>query len=351
MNNDNTALLGPDKLAAFCRDAGLLLAANIPLHVGLADVRDTLSEGSAMHEALSSVVEVMRGGGRLSAALESSGRFPAYMSDLCAIGERTGRLDEIVERMGRYYERVADFKQRIYSAVIYPVVLLGMMAAVVAVLIWSVLPVFSNVLSRFDASAAKSADAVIGASTAVCAVILALLITALIFAAVCLILSKTRGGDAKLRSIFSALPASRKIIYETELCKFSSGLSAMLGSGFTLDEALEALLPSTEDTVLKAKLEGALAAMRAGTTQEDALADAGLYSDDETHLIRVAARAGALDSTMEKLADDGEQRVGDSLERVSSLVEPLLVATLTVIVGAVMLAVMLPLIDIMNAIG
>ncbi|MEG0751530.1 MAG: type II secretion system F family protein [Oscillospiraceae bacterium] len=349
--SDNNKMLEPSQLAAFCRDVSMLIDANIPLHIGLATVLETVRAGSPLHSAISKIVEVMRDGGRLSEAVTSSGRFPSHLCDLVATGEQTGSLDEMIRRLAAYYERLAQFKKRVVNAVVYPVMLLCMMTVVIVVLISSVLPIFADVLSRFDSSASANTSSVMNMSVAGCTVILVLLIFALLLIAVCFILSRSAKGSAALQRLLSRIPFAKRVMYNIAVGKFTSGLAALLGSGFNLEESIETLLPSTDNDTLKSKLDNALTMMRNGETQELALVNSEIYSEDDNHTLRIAGHTGVLDSATETLATRCDERVAEQLERMSELVEPILVALLTVIVGTVMLAVMIPLIRIMSAIG
>ena len=345
------AALGYDQLAAFCRDTAMLLEANIPLHLGYADIYGFAAENAPLRRAAEALCPALEQTGRLSEAMRQSSLFPDHLCDMAAIGERTGRLDEMMRELSVYYDRLDNFQRRVKNAVLYPVVLLCMMAVVVGVLIWAVLPVFENVLGRFNTSAQADAGAVMQGSLLVCTIVFALLVLALAAAAALLLMSRSAKGAQLLRRFFETFPPSRRLGYNVAVSHFASGLSAMLQSGFSTEESLRALLPSISHSVLRARVQSACEALQKGTPQADALINAKLFTDSDNHLIAVSARTGAMDSAASGIARRYDAVVADALDQVVAVAEPALIACLTVVIGAVMLSVMIPLIRIMGSLG
>lgn len=350
MANQKKGYLADDRLAAFCRDTAMLLEANIPLYLGYEDIYGE-GGGFADVSAVAEVREAVRAGERLSTALRRTGVFPGYLCDMTATGEKSGRLDDVMRQLSGYYERRDEFRRRMRSAVVYPVLLLCMMTVVVAVLIFTVLPVFSEVLSRFDYTAAAGTDAVMRTSTVLCTVILALLVLALLLGAAGLLLSRSERGAKFLRRVLEHFGPTRRLSYDIAASHLVSGLAALLASGFSTEEALSSLLATVEHPQLRARVEKAVAELKAGEPQGKALIDAGIFGTTDNQLITVAARTGSLDTAASQLARRYDARVTDALDRVAAILEPSLIAFLTLVIGAVMLSVMLPLIRILSSIG
>ncbi|MEG2633519.1 MAG: type II secretion system F family protein [Oscillospiraceae bacterium] len=344
-------LLSDDLLSAFCRDTAMLLDANIPLYLGYADIYDNLKAETPFKCAMDIITGDIEKNGRLSDALIKSGCFPKHLCDMAAIGEQTGRLEDMMRELSVYYDRMASFKKRISSAVLYPVILICMMTVVIAVLIYSVLPVFADVLSQFNRTAALNTGSVMRISIIVCTAILAVLIALLLFSAIGFVLSKNERGSQILNRFFEKWYFTKQLSYDIAASHFVSGLCAMLKSGFSVEDALKSLLPSVQNALLYTRLASACSRLKNGESQDRALIDSGIFGDMDNHLITVSGRTGTLDSASEQLSVRYDEKVSDSIDSLIAVIEPSLIACLTVVIGAVMLSVMLPLIRIMSSIG
>lgn len=130
--------------AVFCTQASLLLKAGVPLGEGLKTLTD---EGTPQgKDLLRRIAEKVEETGSLYEGVREAEAFPSYMVQMIRIGERVGKLEEVLEALSRYYEREDKLRGAVRSAVLYPLILVVLMAAVIAVLVASVLPVFSQVL-------------------------------------------------------------------------------------------------------------------------------------------------------------------------------------------------------------
>ena len=343
--------LSDELLAVFCRDTALLLDANIPLHLGYADIYGDGEADARLVRAAKTVTAETGGGARLSDALEAAGAFPKHLCDMARTGEQAGRLDDVMRQLAAYYERNAAFRKRLTGALVYPVVLIGMMTVVVAVLLFTGLPGFADVLAQFDQTAASGADAVLHTSRVVCIAILALLVLAILLGGAALLLSRTRRGAALLRRLLAGFGPTKKILRDMAASDFASGFAALVSSGFSAEESIRALLPLTEHPDVRKRAGQALEALQQGEEQSRALVQCGLFGTMDNHLIAVAVRTGTLDAAADSLAQRCDENVAETLDRAAALVEPVLIACLTLVIGAVMLSVMLPLIRILSSIG
>lgn len=350
-NKTDKRLLSFEQTACFCRDCAMLLRSGIALHDGVSAMLEGVSDNTPYFEALAAVEQRLAEGGRLSQGMRDAKSFPDYACNMAEIGEASGRLDNSLSGLAEYYEEMSSFSARLKNAVVYPVILIAMMTAVVAVLIWAVLPVLAQVLSQFDGAAAATTKTVMNASTIVCGVLLALLALALAGAAVVFVLSKTRSGSEALERFVYNSPLTRKTAVGVVSANFLLAMSGMLKSGLATQQAARMFAQTVKSDAAKKAILGIADDIDAGKLQEKAFADSGLFSAMDCRLIRVACKSGALDEAMEKLAQQYRTQSSQHLESIASTAEPALVAVLSVIIGAIMLSAMLPLIQIMSSIG
>ena len=134
-------MISSEEIASLCLELSLLLHAG----VGTGDALSLLAEEGDSKGMLSAMAEQVDSGETLSTALRESGRFPVYVCGLVEVGERTGRTEEALAALARYYEDRVRLARRVRSALLYPAVMLALMLVVIAVLLVKVLPIFDDV--------------------------------------------------------------------------------------------------------------------------------------------------------------------------------------------------------------
>lgn len=171
-----SSVLPADETSMFCTQIALVLKSGISLADGTEAIYSSCENGPGKKyfEEISTAVTQT---GSLYEAVKQVGIFPSYMVEMTGIGERAGKLDDVMEALGLYYEREHNIKKSIKNAVLYPAVLLMMLAIVIAVLVIGVLPIFSNVFESLGIQPDSSAGIMMQAAK-ITAVIALILITA-----------------------------------------------------------------------------------------------------------------------------------------------------------------------------
>jgi len=342
--------LSAEEIAVFCEQISLMLGSDIPLSEGI----EALSEdwrGTRSAKALDAMNEQMQMSGSLAASVEAAGVFPEYMVGMVRVGEEAGQLDRVMRGLADHYAREAQVRRDTSSAVRYPLTLIAVMALVVLVLVLRVLPIFEQALLSlagdlpgYSSSMMRMGQA---AGIAVFAVMVVLLAGAL---AIWLL---TRGGrrPGLRRKLLHMIPALDRLQRLMTAQRFSSVLSMLLSGGFPLEQALE-LMPSVfegeqERTVTRAVCDKVLD----GQTVYDAVAAAGIYDTLHLRMIKMGFTTGQADAAFEKVAQLESSEIEEATGRLIALIEPLLVVVLSVMIGAILLAVMMPLASVLSAIA
>ena len=345
-----SSVLPADETSMFCTQIALVLKSGISLADGTEAIYSSCENGPGKKyfEEISTAVTQT---GSLYEAVKQVGIFPSYMVEMTGIGERAGKLDDVMEALGLYYEREHNIKKSIKNAVLYPSVLLMMLAIVIAVLVIGVLPIFSNVFESLGIQPDSSAGIMMQAAK-ITAVIALILITAfLVISGILTLLFRFGRKKEQLTQLFSRFPAIRHINRLIASARFASLMSMMLSSGYNLDEAMQ-LVPSVlPDNAARQKAVNCRNLMTDGISFPEAILRTGLFSPLYSQMIKVGFHTGQTDTVMQKLAAVYEEEVDDSISKTVSLLEPIMVAVLAIIVGIVLLSVMLPLVSIMSSIG
>ena len=181
-------------VSAFCEDMAMMLAAGIQVDDALSLMRGDSGDGP-LYDAASAVLERVQMGEPLAEAVKQCGYFPAYAAQLVAAGEAAGRTESVLKSLAVYYETQDKLEKRLKSAVIYPAVLLFLMAGVLAVLVARVLPVFTGVYTGLAGSVAASSYAYITAANIIgwASLCLVIVLTALLLTGAAAARRKTAG--------------------------------------------------------------------------------------------------------------------------------------------------------------
>ena len=340
-NNRNGRLYAAQDLSLFCSQVALLLRSGMFLPDGM----QALAEESE-DPVITGIAEEVQLSGSLAPALKNAGAFPEYLVNMVELGERSGKLEEVMTSLAAYYEREQAVRRQVKTAVLYPMVLVLMMIVVIAVLLIKVLPVFSQVFQDLGADAGAMAG---GTAAGYAALGIAALIAAGCIAL--FLLMRTSKGYAKLMAILAKFGPTRAIAEKIASGRFAFALSLLLESGYDLDTALTLLPTIVESHPVARRIESCRMAMAEGASFAEGVEKSGLFPGMYSRILAIGFRAGALDSASRKISDIYEEEIDRSIASAVSFIEPMLVALLCIVIGVILLSIMLPLTGIMSGIG
>jgi type IV pilus assembly protein PilC len=342
--------LSPRDISLFCSQVGLILEAGIPLADGIGAIEENIesSDGKEMVRRLRGKLEA---NGSFYAALRDSAVFPNYMVSMVEVGEKAGRLDNVVEVLAHYYDREDKLRHRVRNALLYPLLLVMMMAAVILLLLVKVLPIFNAVFLNLGSDVLSTAQSVtrIGTTIGQCALVLILLLAAvLIFL---LAVSGRSAGGRSLPEPFLHFRPVKRIFRKIGSARLASVLSLLLSSGYDITETFELARRIFSDREMLRKIKQIKKDVDSGVSVSSAMEHAGVFPAVYSGMIRLGAKTGTLDSVMKQLAELSGEEADASIERAISVIEPAMVAALSVVIGGILLSVMLPLMGILSSIG
>lgn len=343
-------LLSAAELSAFCEQIALILKAGIPVQEGVAIMAED-DRNAREADLLNVIREHAEMGESFRDSLEAAGVFPKYMLDMVTIGEQSGRLDEVMDSLVAYYERSEAVSKSLRSAVTYPVLMIIMMLVVIGILIMKVLPIFSQVFDQLGSQLSGFSQGILrlgGILNQYAAAIVAVLAIA---AALLVALRFTKSGAAIYAKMFRRFPGTRRLASKISAGRFASAMSLMLSSGLDVDQSLDMARALVDDPSVQEKISGCQKKIADGASFSDALAEADIFAGVYSRMVSVGFKTGSVDGVMRKIADRCETEADDQIGTIISILEPTLVAVLSLIVGMILLSVMLPLMGIMTSIG
>lgn len=341
-------ILSDEIIGSLCMSLAHLIHAGISVGDALVLLHED-EQDPACKELLRIMAELGDSGSSLAAAFRETGCFPAYVSTLLTVGEQVGKTEETLTALARYYTNRDQMHRQLRAALLYPAMLLGVLLAVMVILLVWVLPVFDDVYAQLGSGLTGLAGglltfgSVLGRLLPVICTLLALGIAVF---AISPIRKKVlawwrrhRGDKGAARAVNSA--------------RFVQALSMAVSSGMTDQEAVSmaASLSQDQSPGFRTRCDACLAALDDGASLAQALQKTDFFSPAQRRLLEAGTRSGRSEQVLETVSQDLTEESQQKLYRVIGKIEPALVAVSCVLIGLVLLSVMLPLMDIMNAIG
>ena len=339
------------EIAYLCKELALLLHAGI----GEANALYLLTEETNdqhMQALLNTMAHQMDEGCFLSDAFRQAGCFPAYITGLLRVGEAAGRTEEALNALHAYYENKEQMERQIISSMTYPAVLLVLMLIVIVILLSQVLPVFNDIYASLGGQLSGVAGGLLllGQLLDHCMPVLfgILAIAALFFAGFCL----HRDFRKTVTSFWNRRWGDRGIARKLNNARFSQALAMGFNSGMQLEESVElaALLLQDSPGAVR-RSEACREQLLQGESLTIALGDNGLLTNSACRLLTLGMRSGNGDSVMDEIAKRMQQDAQQAIESAVSKIEPALILVTSGLVGVILLSVMIPMMNIMSAIG
>lgn len=339
--------LNNEQTAYFCEQLWLMVNAGMQIDDGLDMIADDIDDRN-IRDVCTFLSEIISDGKPLHTAMAESRVFPDYAVKMVEIGEMSGRLDDVLKGMSEYYENRADMQRTIRFSVFHPIMLFIMMAVVVIVLVVKIIPMFSDIFASFDAGTGAVVNDTVGiASTAGTIVLIVLLAIIVIVTAIVLIPALRKAAV----SFFAVFPLTSKLSMSFALAKLTDAMSMMITAGIDAEDALEYAAGLNTNKRLGARIADCLDRVQKGEVFADAIGDSKLLPKTYSRSLKIAYTSGSFDTMWRKIS----QRCGEEAQKTAaaiiSFVEPVIVVVMALMIGSVLLTVMLPLMNIMTALG
>lgn len=338
------------ELSAFCLQVSLLLGAAVPLDEGLI----IMSEDAADQDERNMLVYLSEGvevGEPFYLAMEKTGVFPPYVVRMAKLGQETGTLEELMLSLAEYYEKEHFLLRNIKNAITYPVIMIVMLLVVLVVLFGKVMPIFEDVYAQLGAQISPIAKTAISLGGSFSSAALA--VTVILAAALGIFYAASRFGRQFrfVERITDGIKRKSRIALAVANRRFTSVLALTLHSGMEMEKGLKLAQELVENSRVAERISQCAADLEAGSSYYDAMKNTGLFTGFHIQMIKVGSRSGRLDSVMGEISKSYEQQADSAIDNMIARFEPTMVAVLAVSVGMILLAVMLPLVGVLSAIG
>lgn len=342
--------LPTDEIAMFCEQVAMLLKSGIALYDGIEALCQNYAQ-TRYGDKFDRLNETMKRTGSLYEAVRALEIFPPYLVEMVRIGEEAGTLERVMQGLAQYYTREYQVRVTIRNAVTYPLLMVALMAVVVAVLVVQVLPMFSEVLRNLGGDLPASVAARMNAGMGAGALVLILMALVLLVVMTVALMLRTSKRERVLSFLQRTIRPLRFISDKLAAGRFASVMAMLIGSGFPLEQALKLVPGALTSGAVRDRVERIHAQVEAGRPFADAVEEARLFEPVHSKMIRVGYLTGQTETVMERLSAQYQEVVDDAIRRLVSSIEPTLVAVLSIVIGGILLAVILPLASLMSSLG
>lgn len=339
-----------EELEGFCRQIGMIYKSCIPLDEGVYMLGEEV-EDKRTKEVLGKMHEMLKDNETLHHAMKETGAFPEYLLGMIHIGEKSGKLEEVLDAMAAYYERESNMKESIHHVIAYPMMMFAMIAVILLVLVLKILPMFRNVFRNLNVDVASSSSRIMQFGITMGEVVAIVSLSIFVIVAGFVLWYGTRKGEAVLKRWSCSFFVTRKTARLMAVGKLLSSLSIMLSSGMEPEESLDMVREVVEHPKVKKQIDECYEDVKNRTSLADSLKERKLVTGMQGRMIGVAEKSGLTEEVLREISRQYDTQITNQLGNICARIETTLVLSLSLIVGAILVSIMLPLISVITAIG
>lgn len=335
-------------VANMTRQLSVLLGASIPLIDALAAAQDQV-EHQEIRKALSDIKEKVSEGGRLADSMQNyPDIFDSIYINMVKAGEASGSLDVVLDRLADYKEAQAELKQRIKSAMTYPIIMVIVAVGLVIYLFTSVIPKITKLFEKQKGSLPWATEVVIDITNFIQAHWFMMIILTVSGILGLLYYKKTAKGIRKIAEAKLKMPKVKELTSRIAVARFARTLSTLLNSGVQLLPALEIVKKVMDNVVLEEVIESAMVDVKEGEALYDSLKKTGIFPTMFLHMIAVGEKTGMLEQMLERVADTYDKEVEYAIDGMTSLITPFMLVFMGGIILFIVIAVLMPIMEFAN---
>jgi len=337
-------------IVIFTRQFATMINSGLPLVQSL-DIQAKQAENKALQKVIEAVLYDVESGNTLADALRKHPKvFTPLYTNMVAAGEAGGILDTILLRLATFLEKNDALARKIKGAMVYPVVIVIVAIIAIAVLLIKVIPTFQAMFESAGIVLPAPTRFVIFLSDMLQNYWWAFVTTAIAAAFAFRQYYKTSSGQLVIDSLLLKLPIFGDLLRKTAVARFTRTLGTLVSSGVSILDGLEITARTAGNRVIHDAVMRARTSIAGGETISAPLRESGVFPPMVVQMINVGEQTGGLDEMLSKIADFYDDEVDSAVEALLAAMEPLMIVFLGVVVGGMIVAMYLPIFDMINAV-
>lgn len=337
-------------LTLFCRQFAIMLKSGISI-VNCVEVLRENSKVKKLKDILEVVYNELLKGGTLS---ESFGKypktFPMFFRNMVQIGELSGHLDEVFNRLADYYEKDDKTKRKVKSALSYPIFLIVLCLGVVALLALYIMPMFKDMFESLDSELPPITVIVLSVSEFIQNNYGQLFLGIIAFVVMFIFLKRVKSVKRVLDNIKLHNPLTGVVHQALITSRFTRGFLILMSSGIPIIEVVGTMRKLMDNLVVEEKLKIATDEIKRGQRIAKSIETIGVFPPMLVEMIAIGEQTGQLEEVLSRIADYYDDQVDFAVKKMTSVLEPLMIIIVASLICFVLLAVFLPMMGMMEAI-
>lgn len=341
----------PKELAVFCKQFRSILAAGVTIIEALQMLGEQ-TENKAFKAAIEDVEDRVQRGDTLAGAMSNHPKiFPEMMIQMMNAGEASGSLEIAFERLTIQFEKDAHLKALIAKSMVYPIILICVIIGVVAIMMIKIVPSFTSTFDELGADLPGITKIVMGVSDFMVNTWWIIVIVVVVFVLFCKSFKKTETGAMFFGKLMLKLPLFGNLTVKSASAQLTRNLSTMLASGITLVDAIEIIAKIMGNEIIKRAMMKAQKDVTQGVAFSVPLQDSGVFPSMVYHMVKIGEETGNMEEMLDSIADYFDEEVENATSALVTAMEPMIIIVMAGIVVPIILAIMLPMLSLQNAIG
>ncbi len=338
------------QLTIFSRQFATMINAGLSLSKCLTILGEQ-TESPVLRKLIVEIHKDVEAGKALSEAMVKHSKvFSPLFINMVRAGETGGVLDEVLLRVAEHFEKEAAIRSKIKSAMSYPTVMFAISFLITFVLITFIVPIFVNMFGQLGGALPLPTQILLKISNAIRGSwFIFIPVIAGIFYGIKAI-GKTEKGRLRLDAIKLKMPVFGNLSQKMSISRFSRTLGTLITSGVPILQALDIVAESSGNAVVSRSVKKARLSIKEGETISRPLSDEKTFPPMVVQMIAVGEETGALDTMLKKIADFYDEEVANTVESLTSLIEPLMMAGLGVVIGGIIISLYMPMFQVITLI-
>lgn len=343
-----TGKVSMHELTTFCRQFSIMLNTHIPI-LDCLDILKNQPYSNYFRNILEVVYEDVKGGMLLSEALDKHAKvFPDFFRSMIKVGELSGKLDVVLTSLADYYEKDAELRRKVKSALSYPMMLAGMTVGIIVLMLTLVVPTFRETLTQLGVEVSGLTAAVYAVSDFMLEWWQLILAGTVVLGLLIFAIARTEYGGYVIDVLKLKLPIIKSIQINMITARFARGFALLLSSGMDLNEAMYATEIVIGNKYLTKRFHEATEAVRGGMSLTNAFESYKLFPPMMIQMITIGEKTNALDDVLMRSCNFFDTQVETSMNSLTNKIQPIMLLIMGVIIGTLFLAVYSPMISIMT---
>src|ERR1035437_6615432 len=341
----------PKVLTTFTRQLATLVDAGLPLLRGLR-VLEKQERSGTLKRILGDLSVSIEGGSTFSEALAQHPKvFNKLFVNMIKAGELGGVLEVVLKRLAEFSEKAQKIKGKVKAALFYPVAVLIVAAGILILLMVMVVPKFKEVFAGMNVKMPGFTLLVLAISDAIRLHILQTLGAVTVVVVLFMLAIKTKIGRHVWDKVKLKMPVLGPVISRVSIARFTRTLGTLVSSGVPILQALTIVKETAGNVIISNAIAGVHESVKEGETITAPLEASGVFPPMVVSMVDVGEQTGALPEMLLKISDNYDEEVDNAVASMTSLLEPIMIVFLAVVVGSIVIAMFLPLIQMITSLS